>query len=75
MVERGKGILPPLQVGDNVLLDIPVLDRGRGDPAHLIAVVVEEKEGKLRVATKYGFLDHWLERNSVHATAHKSVTV
>jgi len=76
MVERGKDILPPIQVRDNVLLDIPVFDWGHGDDsAHFIAVVVEEKEGKLRLATKYGFLDRWLERNSVHATAHKSVTV
>jgi len=75
MVQQGEGILPPVKMGDDVLLDIPIFDRGRGDPPRLIAVVVEEKEGILRVATKHGFLDRWLERNSVHATAHKSLMV
>ena len=43
----------------------PPFDRGRDDAPHLIAVVVEEKDEKLRVATKHGFLNWSLERNSV----------
>ena len=61
MVARSNHILPVVEVGDNVLLDIPSVDRGRGDPPHLIAVVGQEKEGRLRVAISHGFLDHWLE--------------
>jgi len=58
MVTRGKGIiLPPLKVGDNVLVSIPSVDRGRGDAANLLSVVMEEKDGKFRIATKEGILN------------------
>jgi len=65
----------PVKIGDNVLLNVSSFDRGRADPPRIIAVVVEEKEGKLRVATKQGYLSQWLERNSVEATAHVSLRV
>eukprot|EP00102_Acyrthosiphon_pisum_P021955 XP_016659165.1 PREDICTED: uncharacterized protein LOC107883520 [Acyrthosiphon pisum] len=68
MVTRGKGILPPLKVGDNVLVPIPSVDRGRGDAANLLSVIIEENDGKFRIATKEGILSTWLERNSLAAT-------
>ncbi|CAI6369221.1 unnamed protein product [Macrosiphum euphorbiae] len=74
MVTRGKGILPPLKVGDNVLVSIPSVDRGRGDAANLLSVVMEEKDGKFRIATKEGTLNTWLERNSLAATKYCSLT-
>jgi len=52
MVTRGKGILPPLKVGDNVLVPIPSVDRGRGDVDNLLSVIIEENDGKFRIATK-----------------------
>ena len=74
MVTRGKGILPPLKVGDNVLVPIPSVDRGRGDAANLLSVIIEENDGKFRIATKEGVLSTWLERNSLAATKYCSLT-
>ncbi|XP_016658418.1 uncharacterized protein LOC107883265 [Acyrthosiphon pisum] len=74
MVTRGKGILPPLKVGDNVLVPIPSVDRGRGDAANLLSVIIEENDGKFRIATKEGILSTWLERNSLAATKYCSLT-
>lgn len=75
MVARGKGILPPIQVGDNVLVPIPAVDRGRGDPTNLVAVVLEMKEEKVRVGTRDGVLNTWFERNQVAATRFKSISI
>ena len=43
MLMRGKGILPPLKVGENVLMSIPSVDRGRGDAANLLSVIMKKK--------------------------------
>ena len=58
-------------MSDNILLNIPSVDHGPGDPPHLIDIVVEEKEEKLRVATKHGFLDQWME----NARAYKPLRI
>ena len=50
-----------IKVGYNVLLAIPSFDRGRGDPANLVAVVIEEKFKKFRVATKHGILNRFVK--------------
>lgn len=68
MIARGNDILPPVKVGDNVLVAIPSVDRGRGDAANLLAVIIQEKDGKYLIATKDGTLNTWLERNSLSAT-------
>ncbi|KAL4148164.1 hypothetical protein QTP88_002448 [Uroleucon formosanum] len=52
MVTRGKGILLPLKVGNNVLVSIPSVDRGRGDAANLLSVIIEENDGKFHIVTK-----------------------
>ncbi|XP_025208142.1 uncharacterized protein LOC112603669, partial [Melanaphis sacchari] len=49
---RGKSILPPLKVDDNVLVSIPSVNRGRGYAANLLSVVIEEKDGKFRITTR-----------------------
>ncbi|XP_026820773.1 uncharacterized protein LOC113559301 [Rhopalosiphum maidis] len=74
MVTGGKGILPPLKVGDNVLVSNPSVDRGQGDTANLLAVIIEEKDGKFRIGTKEGILSTWLERNSLASTKYCSLT-
>ncbi|KAL4148815.1 hypothetical protein QTP88_002966 [Uroleucon formosanum] len=74
MVTRGKGIFPPLKVGDNVLFSIPSVDRGRGDAANLLSVIIKENDGKFRIATKEGILSTWLERISLTATKYCSLT-
>jgi len=59
MVRRDTGTLPMVKVGDNVLV-MPYVNRGRGDPANLLCVVLDEKDGRFKVATKNGVL------NSLH---------
>ena len=68
MVLRGKGILPPIGMGDNVLVPVPSFDRGRGDPSNIVAMVIAQQEDKYKVATRHGMLKTWLERNSLAAT-------
>jgi hypothetical protein len=75
MIRRGEGILPTVKVGDNVLLKIPEFDRGRADPANMIVVVMAVDDGRIKVGTKHGVLDHQLERNAVELTKVKSVTI
>jgi hypothetical protein len=41
-----ENFLPPFKVGDNVLVSISFVDRGRGDAANLFAVIIEEKDEK-----------------------------
>jgi len=65
MVRREQSILPPAKVGDSVLIPILELDRGRGDPANMLAVVLEVGDKKHVVGTKYGRLNTKLERNAL----------
>jgi hypothetical protein len=51
-----ENFLSPLEVGDNGLVSIPSVDRGRGDAANLLAVIIEEKNGEFRIGTKEGIL-------------------
>lgn len=74
MVARGNGIVLSVKVGDNVLVTIPSVDRGRGDVTNLLSIIIEEKNGKFRVATKEGVLNTWLERNCLAATKCFSLT-
>jgi hypothetical protein len=69
-----KNVLLPLKVGDNVLVLILSVDRGWGDAANLLAVIIEEKDGKFRTRTKEGILSSWLERNILAATKYCSLT-
>jgi len=43
--------------GITSLLAVPSFDRGRSDPANLVAVVIDEKDKKYCVATKHGILN------------------
>ena len=39
MVKRSKHVFASVQVGDNVTIPIPNVDRGRNDPQNIIGVV------------------------------------
>jgi hypothetical protein len=60
-----ENFLFSLKVGHNVLVSVPSVDRGRGDAANLLAVIIKEKDGKFRIGTKERILSTWLERNSL----------
>jgi hypothetical protein len=67
-----ENVLPPLKVGDNLLVSIPSVDRGQGDsqPCNYH----KKKDGKFRIGTKEGILSSWLERNSLAATKYCFLT-
>jgi hypothetical protein len=52
-----ENVLLLLKVSDNVLVSILSVDRGRGDVANLLSVIIEEKDGKFRNGTKEGILN------------------
>jgi hypothetical protein len=68
-----KNLLPLLKVGDNILVSIPFVNRGRGDAANLLAVIIEEKDNKFHIGNKERILSTWLERNSLIATKYCSL--
>ena len=40
MVKRRRLELPVAQIGDNVAIPIPQVDRGRGDPRNIVGIVI-----------------------------------
>ncbi len=53
MCQNSSLTLPKLEIGDNVRLQIPKVDRGPADPKNLIAIVLEEvRDGLYRIGTK-----------------------
>jgi hypothetical protein len=57
-----------------MLLSISIVDQGRGDAVNLLAVIIEEKNGKFCIRNKEGILSTWLERNSLASTKYSSLT-
>ncbi|XP_076045736.1 uncharacterized protein LOC143027975 [Oratosquilla oratoria] len=64
MVKRSRIDLKAGEVGDNVAVPIPMVDRGRGDPRNIIGVIVDRDENDLyRIAVKAGILSTKYSRN------------
>jgi hypothetical protein len=55
-----KNFFPPLEVGDNGLVSIPFVDRGRINAANLLAVIIEEKDCKFCIGIVEEILSTWL---------------
>lgn len=66
MLRRTKQILPPLQVGEPVLLPIPEFDRGRLDCRNIPGVVVAVTDRETyRVGTKHGTVSNSYSRSEL----------
>ncbi|CAG2205572.1 unnamed protein product [Mytilus edulis] len=65
MVARSNQILRPVQVGDNVTVPIPSVDRGRGDQRNLLCIVLEHDQtnDQFKLGTKDGILNGSYSRN------------
>jgi hypothetical protein len=64
MVKRSKIDLKVAEVGDNVAVPVPLVDRGRGDPRNILGVVVNCDEHDLfSIAVKAGILSTKYTRN------------
>ncbi|XP_041347825.1 uncharacterized protein LOC121367580 [Gigantopelta aegis] len=72
MVKRSKRIFAPVQVGDNVTISIPHVDRGRTDPRNIIGVVTECSDNDIdSIAVKGGTLSGKYPRNQIGVCATK----
>ena len=65
MLDRTKKKIKLASVNDCVAVPVSEFDRGRGDPANLIGIIMEKNEaGQFRIGTRAGVISNWLERNS-----------
>ncbi|XP_041367023.1 KRAB-A domain-containing protein 2-like [Gigantopelta aegis] len=70
MVKRSRIVFSSVQIGSNVTVPIPSVDRGRADPRNIIGVVTECSDNKLyTIAVKGGILDRNYSRNQFDVCA------
>jgi len=64
MVKRSRIDLQAGEIGDNVAVPIPMVDRGRGDPRNILGVIIDCNENDLyTIAVKVGILRSKYTRN------------
>lgn len=68
MLSRTRNKLKEVRPGECVAVFVSEFDRGRGDPANIVGVVLEAKDGRYRIGTRAGIIKNWLERNSFERT-------
>lgn len=67
---------PPVFAGDNILVNIPDMDRGRLAPRNVLAVVMEVVEPNLfSIGTKHGKLEKLYSRNEFQLAPHKFMKI
>ena len=70
MVKRSRIVFSSVQIGSNVTVSIPSVDRGRADPRNIIGVVSECSDNELyTIAVKGGILDRKYSRNQFDVCA------
>lgn len=75
MLAASKNRLQPAAVGQNVLIRIPEVDRGRADPINLMAVLINESNGFFRLGTKNGILQRMYCRSEFELCNQEFFTV
>ncbi|KAK3922746.1 SCAN domain-containing protein 3 [Frankliniella fusca] len=76
MLKTSRQRFPPAAVGDTVIIPVPDVDRGRGDPRNVICVVVEVTEDNLyRLGNKQGRLNTLLARSMFTVRKEKFISV
>ena len=64
MVKRSRVEVPHGQIGDNVIIPIPLVDRGRGDPRNILGIILDRDENDLyTISVKSGILTSKYSRN------------
>ena len=56
MLDCSNKVLDKVEIGCNVVVPIPNVDRGKGDPKNIMAMVQIKTEKGYRLATKQGIL-------------------
>ena len=68
MLDRSNKVLDEVEIGCNVVVPIPNVDRGKGDTKNIMAVVQIKTEKGYRLATKQGILLGSYTRNQFEPT-------
>ena len=64
MVKRSRRIMDRGNVGNNVTIPIPMVDRGRGDPRNIMGIIIDiDKSDYYTIAVKSGILSGKYTRN------------
>lgn len=63
MVNQTNKKLGAFQVGDCVMRFLPEFDRGGGDAANMVGVVLKIKDDKYQLSTRSGIIETWFTRN------------
>ena len=65
MVSRSNQILRPIDIGDNVTIPIPSVDKGRGDPRNIYYLVTHFSSDteQYKLGTRHGLLNSTFSRN------------
>ncbi|XP_022180171.1 SCAN domain-containing protein 3-like [Myzus persicae] len=66
MVKTSNRKYDELSVGTTVRLSIPDVDRARGSPRNVLAVVTEVKDDLYKLCTESGFLKHMYTRSEIN---------
>lgn len=73
MLKNTERKLTPVSVGDNVLVNIPDVDRGRLAPRNVMAVVVNKNDDHYTLGTRHGVFDKHFSRNQFQAAPSKFI--
>ena len=68
MLDRSNKVLDEVEIGCNVVVPIPNVDRGKGDPKNIMAVVQSKTEKGYRLVAKQGILLGSHTRNQFEPT-------
>lgn len=73
MLQRSNKKFPPVISGQNVLVKIPDVDRGRAAPRNVMAVIMERKEESdlYQLGTASGVVEKLYARNEFQVADHK----
>ena len=64
MVKRSRRIMDRGNVGNNVTIPIPMVDRGRGDPRNIMGIILDiDENNNYTIAVKSGILSGKYTRN------------
>src|SRR5215469_14822797 len=75
MLKRSRVVNAPGDVGDNVTVPVPLVDRGRGDPRNLLGIILDRDENEMyRIAVRAGILTGKYSRNQFDLCSQKLLT-
>ena len=75
MVKRSRAELKSGEVGDNVAIPIPMVDRGRGDPRNILGVILDfDEQNMYTIAVKSGIINSKYARNQFDLCPQKLLT-